>query len=103
MAIAIRAIPLVLSITLTASCAAEKTVYRDLVPHVGQELRAPVAMPPITAQDPAGRAAQGVTILVAHVGRLEGDRAAVDCILRVAEARAAGGPRPACAPDLDRP
>jgi hypothetical protein len=97
MVIVTRAIPLVLLSLSTASCGPERIIYRDLVPYVGKELRAPVAIAPITAQDPAGRAAQGVTNLVLHVDRLEGDRAAVDCILSAAEARAAGDPVPACA------
>lgn len=85
-----------LLITSTASCGAAKIEYRTIIPHVGADLRAPVAMPPVVATDPARRAAEGVTNLLIHVDRLEGDRATVDCILGRAEDEAAGQPPRAC-------
>tara|TARA_R110002049_G_scaffold282299_1_gene462114 strand:- start:288 stop:596 length:309 start_codon:yes stop_codon:yes gene_type:complete len=98
--IAMRMILAALSITLTASCATERIVYRDVVPYVGPELRRPVPMPATTATDPARRAAEGVTNLLIHVDRLEGDRATVDCILGQAEGKAAVKPQRECGKNI---
>jgi hypothetical protein len=85
-----------LLITSIASCGPAKIVYRDVVPYVGPGLRDPVKVPPTLSTDPARRAAEGVTNLLIHVDRLEGDRATVDCILGQAEDKAAAKPPREC-------
>ena len=57
------------------------TETRLVYPSVPDELTEPVAMGVVTETDPVLQAAQGISLLLAHVDRLEGDRAAVRLIL----------------------